>query len=256
MAVEVLSYQFSKKFERFYEEQKELLRLGGIVFLPMSEHPQQRQYGGHYGTTILNEDGRGLEVYLNPKCFNRHPAEERELVAEIIAVHEILHRWTISKGFPEVQGANVYPELAERFINLFHHRVINLEMDKLGYDYSIPDRMVAQRFLDGVERERPLPTYDASYPRFSLLIMVLATGRDQFTSEEFEKVIPYFAYSNPEILRRGDLCANLIEESKCWDSPAVMFDIMKEVRDILELESNIIDFRNPETGEWNDPTSQ
>jgi hypothetical protein len=254
--LEVLGYQLSDNFERFYETHKDLLGLEDIVFVPMSEHPQQAQHGSAYGTTSLSEDGRTLQVFLNPERFNLHPPKERDYVAEVIAVHEILHPWTRWKGFPEVCGAEVYPAFAERFTNLFHHRVINKEMDRLGYDYSIPDRLVAQQFVEYLERETaagPLPTYDTSDTQFCPLIMILATARDQFTNEEFDRVVPFFAYSNPEIATRSEACFRLIEDSRCWDSPVVMFEVMMQVREILELTPNILDFKNPETGEWTDP---
>lgn len=254
--MEVIGYHLSTKFERFYKEQKNLLCLDDIVFVPMSEHPNKAVHGGDYGTTLIDEGSKVLRVFLNPDRFNRQPAEERELVAEIIAVHEILHRWTIAKGFPEVNGADEFAELRERFINLFHHRVINREMEKLGYNYSIPDRLVAQQFIELLQRETsdgPLRTFETNDVGYSLFIIILATVRDQFTSEEYEKVTPYFAYSNTEVLRRGELCADLIDESKCWESPIVMFEVMNQVREILGLESNILDFKNPETGEWTDP---
>lgn len=257
--MEVLGYKLSQKFERFYEEQKDLFGLDEIVFIRMSEHSNQTQYSGAYGTTLLTEDGRILEVFLNPDRFDLHPLEERDYVAEIIAVHEILHRWTLAQGYPEVCGATVYPDITERFTNLFHHRVINIEMDRLKYDYSVPDRLVAKQFIERlktVTEESPLPTYDGSDTQFPLFIMILATARDQFTSEEFEQVLPFFNHTNPEIVRRSDACFRLIEESRCWEDPMVMFDVMTQVRDILELEPNILDFKNPETGEWTDEATR
>lgn len=254
----VLGYQLSANFVGFYETQKAVLGLKDIIFVSMAEHHGQKQYGHAYGTTELVEDDQILNVYLNPDCINSHPAETRDNVAESIAVHEILHQWTKAKGFPEVRGADIYPALTERFTNLFHHRVVNKEMKRWGYDTSVPDRLVAQQFRNALERETsggPLPTYDSSYLGFALYIMILATALDQFTSSEFEGVVSFFATTNPEIIRRSYLCFNLIEESQCWESPTAMFEVMEQVRDILELTSNILDFKNPETGEWTDRAS-
>lgn len=258
-SLEVLGFQLSDKFEQFCEIQRNLLGFDDIVFVTMSEHPQQGQYGGAHGTTLPSEDGRTLQVFLNPERFNRHPPEEHDYVAEVIAVHEILHPWTRWKGFPEVCGADVYPGITERFTNLFHHRVIDKEMARLGYDYSIPDRLVAQQFVEYLERETasvPLPTYDQTDTQFCQFIMILATAQYQFTKEEFERVVPFFAYSNPEIVKRSDTCFRLIEDSKCWEDPNVMFAVMNQVRGLLELEPNILDFKNPETGEWTEDSTQ
>ena len=143
--MEVLGYQFSDKFEMFCEEQKSLLGLTNIEFLPITEHPSYTEDDNWYGTNKLTEDGKVLKVYLNHDQLNLHSVEERDYVAEVIAVHEILHQWTKTQGYPEV-CADV--RISDAFLNLFHHRVITRVMDKLGYDYAIPDRFVAQGFVE------------------------------------------------------------------------------------------------------------
>ena len=253
--MKVLGYEFSDRFEAFFEELLDSLGLE-IVFLPMSEHPNQSQYGKAHGTTLLSEDGKTLRVFLNPDCFDQYPKEKRDGVAESIAVHEILHEGTKAQGFPEVQGADVYAELTEWFTNLFHHRVINVEMDRLGFDYSVQDRKVAKDFLDWLSSEAPngqVQTLEGD--RKQLFSIVLAEMRNRFTKEEYVSAVPYFAFSNTEVFNTAQLCADAIDESRCWEKPMVMFEIMSVVRKLLGLEANILDFKNPETGEWTEDST-
>lgn len=254
--MKVLDYEFSDRFESFFEDQVDSFGLE-IVFLLMSEHPRQSQFGKAHGTTMLSDDGSTLKVFLNPDCFEKYPDDIRDSVAETIAVHEILHQWTKAQGFPEVQGADIYAELAEWFTNLFHHRVINAEMDRLGFDYSVQDRKVAKDFLDWLRSEAPsgqVRTLEGD--RKQLFAIVLAEMRNRFTRDEYEVVVPYFAYSNTEVFNTAQKCADAIDESRCWKDPMVMFEVMYVVRKSLCLEANILDFKNPETGEWTEDSSQ
>ena len=159
----VLGYQLSEIFEGFYKEKKAELSLENITLLPMSDHPKGNQYGNAYGTTLLKDNGRTLQVFLNPDCFNQYPSDIRDYVSESIAVHEILHPWTKEQGFPEVRSDTRCPAIGERFTNLFHHLVINREMDRLEYDHAITDRFVARQFVEvntELKNTQSIPEYE------------------------------------------------------------------------------------------------
>ena len=253
--MEVLGFQFSEKFERFYEEQKEFLGLEEIVFVPMSEHPNQGLFGGAYGTTDLSEDGRTLKVYLNPDRFNLHPANERNYVAEVIAVHEILHQWTKAQGYPEVRGADCddWPAVTESFIGLFHHRVITREMDRLKYNYSMVDRFVAGEFVrknTELKAREAIPEYTPSSDVFSLFTIKYAEYYFKFPPEYYQKAKQLIADSNMNLLLRSVMCVEVIKKTRCWETPGNMFTAMKQVRGLIELQPNVLDFQNPATGKW------
>ena len=250
VTLEVLGYQLSEKFERFYEEQKEFLGLEEIVFVPMSEHPNPSCFLNAYGTTVLDKDRNILQIYLDHKHLGLHPAAEQDYVAEIISVHEILHEWTKAKGYPEIYCDE---RISDDFLNLFHHQVITRVMDQLEYDYSIPDRFVAKEFVEHntalIEAEG-LPEYKTGSVRFWVFTIKYAEYYFKFPPEYYEKARQLVSGTNMNLLLRSDQCVAVIQESKCWENPNKMFLAMKRVRDLLSLPSDSLDIKNPETGEW------
>lgn len=251
--MEILGYQLSERFERFYEDKKISLCLERIVFLPMSDHPSGNQYRSAYGTTFLTDDGRTLQVFLNPNCFNQYPAEVRDYVAESIAIHEILHPWTKAQGFPEVRGDARCPAIGERFTNLFHHLVINREMDRLEYDHSITDRFVARQFVEvntELKNTKGIPEYELTTFEFSLYAINYAIYYFQFPPDDYNKARQLICDTNPTLLDRSDQSVKAIEESRCWENPTTMFSIMKRVRNLVELAPNLLEIQNPDTCDW------
>ena len=252
-SLDILGYQSSEEFDEFFEHQKVFLNLDTIKFIPMRKHPNQGLYGTAYGTILLSADNKVLNVYLNPKRFKLHPTEERAKVAEVTTVHEILHQWTKIKGYPQIRGDNRYLEVVNWFTNVFHHLVINKEMDRLSYEYNLLDRFVADEFVDRIEKQKQcevIPTYPPWSIQFSLYTLWFTNMYFQFSAENYEKVRQLMVDSNANLLKRSDRCIKKIVVSNCWKSPSRMFYAMKQVRELIEFKHPLLEIRNPDTSEW------
>jgi hypothetical protein len=224
--MDILGYESSEKFERFYDYQKEFLGIDDIAFVPIRKHPNQNLYGTAYGTIFLVDDGRRLKVFLNPRRFELHPVEERAEVAEVTAVHEILHQWTKAKGYPLVRGDKKYLQVTNWFTNVFHHLVVNEEMDRLGFDYRVLDRFVADEFIFRIEKQKQreaIPTYTPESVEFSLYTLWYTHFYFQFSEVNYTKARSLIVDSNENLLKRSDKCIKEITASECWKSSSIMF---------------------------------
>lgn len=251
--MDILGYESSKKFEEFYSGQKKFLGMDEMAFIPIRKHPNQNLYGTAYGTIILSDDGKHLKVFLNPKRFELHPVDERAKAAEVTAVHEILHQWTKAMGYPLIRGDKRYLEVVNWFTNVFHHLVINKEMDRLGFEYGVLDRFVADEFIERIEKQKErevIPTFPPNSVQFSLYTLWYTHFYFQYSEVNYEKARNLIMDSNENLLRRSERCVQILVDSECWKSSSIMFYAMNRVRNLIEFPYPLLEIRNPDTGDW------
>jgi len=248
MSDEIFHEGTSKRFKDFVNEYEQLLR-SRIAFNRSEECPikEYRSALGALDPVSINP----IKVYVNVTLLEEEgfPKESHE----VIAAHEVLHKWLETMMFPttacdkEIPQGSIEKRIGGQLHSMIHHLVIDNKLAMYDFNVSGVNEWHAKKYLSRLQEIESMECYPGE-PMFIREVLFYVGGCYRYSSAVMSKAKEILETKNPKLIYVGERCKSLVDKVECKE-PSGALQAMINLRNKLGLKERKIMIYDPKANQ-------